>query len=65
MKEHNDGETGGRKGNGPLIVSNGGSVQMKDRMTLAEETWGGLWAFRAEELPIFNNQKMPIITEDE
>eukprot|EP00972_Heterocapsa_arctica_P084722 12478026-Heterocapsa_arctica.AAC.1 len=35
---------GGKKGNGPLIVSNGGSVQMNDRMKLAEETWGGLWA---------------------
>eukprot|EP00972_Heterocapsa_arctica_P111524 16418411-Heterocapsa_arctica.AAC.1 len=30
----------GKKGNGPLIVSKGGSVQMKDRMKLAEETWG-------------------------
>eukprot|EP00972_Heterocapsa_arctica_P091475 13495817-Heterocapsa_arctica.AAC.1 len=26
--------------NGPLIVSNGGSAQMKDIMKLAEETWG-------------------------
>eukprot|EP00972_Heterocapsa_arctica_P071786 10602355-Heterocapsa_arctica.AAC.1 len=34
----------GKKGNGPLIVSNGSSAQMKDRMKLAEETWGGLWA---------------------
>eukprot|EP00972_Heterocapsa_arctica_P034845 5129399-Heterocapsa_arctica.AAC.1 len=38
---------------------------MKDRMKLAEETWGGLWAVRAEELPNFNSQKMRIITEDE
>eukprot|EP00972_Heterocapsa_arctica_P025424 3743084-Heterocapsa_arctica.AAC.1 len=30
----------GKKGNGPIIVSSGGSVQMKDRMKLAEETWG-------------------------
>eukprot|EP00972_Heterocapsa_arctica_P087781 12944877-Heterocapsa_arctica.AAC.1 len=30
----------GKTGNGPLIVSNGGSAQMKDRMKLAEETWG-------------------------
>eukprot|EP00972_Heterocapsa_arctica_P037588 5532088-Heterocapsa_arctica.AAC.1 len=34
-------------------------------MKLAEETWGGLWAVKAEKLPTFNNQKMPIITEDE
>eukprot|EP00972_Heterocapsa_arctica_P040831 6016951-Heterocapsa_arctica.AAC.1 len=34
----------GKKGNGPFIVSRGGSAQMKDRMKLAEETWGGLWA---------------------
>eukprot|EP00972_Heterocapsa_arctica_P089497 13195574-Heterocapsa_arctica.AAC.1 len=38
----------GNKGHGPLIVSNGGSAQMKDRMKLAEETWGGLWAVEAE-----------------
>eukprot|EP00972_Heterocapsa_arctica_P028042 4125240-Heterocapsa_arctica.AAC.1 len=30
----------GKTGNGPLIVSNGGSAQMKDTMKLAEETWG-------------------------
>eukprot|EP00972_Heterocapsa_arctica_P008715 1278003-Heterocapsa_arctica.AAC.1 len=30
----------GKKGNGAIIVNNGGSVQMKDRMKLAEETWG-------------------------
>eukprot|EP00972_Heterocapsa_arctica_P094208 13893860-Heterocapsa_arctica.AAC.1 len=29
----------GKKGNGPLIVNNGGSAQMKDIMKLAEETW--------------------------
>eukprot|EP00972_Heterocapsa_arctica_P020120 2969168-Heterocapsa_arctica.AAC.1 len=34
----------GKTGNGPLIVSNGGSAQMKYIMKLAEETWGGLWA---------------------
>eukprot|EP00972_Heterocapsa_arctica_P078880 11633124-Heterocapsa_arctica.AAC.1 len=34
----------GKEGNGPLIVSNGDSAQMRDRMKLAEETWGGLWA---------------------
>eukprot|EP00972_Heterocapsa_arctica_P005793 856322-Heterocapsa_arctica.AAC.1 len=34
----------GKKRNGPLIVSHGGSAQMKDIMKLAEETWGGLWA---------------------
>eukprot|EP00972_Heterocapsa_arctica_P100036 14751733-Heterocapsa_arctica.AAC.1 len=34
----------GKKGSGPLIVSNGGSAQMKDIMKLAEEAWGGLWA---------------------
>eukprot|EP00972_Heterocapsa_arctica_P014022 2066341-Heterocapsa_arctica.AAC.1 len=34
----------GKTGNGPLIVSNWGSAQMKDIMQLAEETWGGLWA---------------------
>eukprot|EP00972_Heterocapsa_arctica_P015304 2254414-Heterocapsa_arctica.AAC.1 len=41
----------GKTSNGPLIVSNGGSAQMKDIMKLAEETWGGLWAVDAEELP--------------
>eukprot|EP00972_Heterocapsa_arctica_P025862 3806287-Heterocapsa_arctica.AAC.1 len=55
----------GKTGNGPLIVSNGASAQMKDRLKLAEETWGGLWAVDAEELPKFTNQKMPLITEDE
>eukprot|EP00972_Heterocapsa_arctica_P018638 2754854-Heterocapsa_arctica.AAC.1 len=30
----------GKKGNGPLIAHNGGSVQMKDIMKLAEDTWG-------------------------
>eukprot|EP00972_Heterocapsa_arctica_P046077 6797740-Heterocapsa_arctica.AAC.1 len=30
----------GKKGNGRLIVSNGGRAQMKDIMKLAEETWG-------------------------
>eukprot|EP00972_Heterocapsa_arctica_P050889 7479724-Heterocapsa_arctica.AAC.1 len=54
----------GKKRNGALIVNNGGSVQMNDIMKLAEETWGGLWAVEAEDLPKFNNQKMPIITED-
>eukprot|EP00972_Heterocapsa_arctica_P073243 10817361-Heterocapsa_arctica.AAC.1 len=55
MREHKDGETGlrthgdikkdiykwirGTKGNRPLIVSNGGSAQMKDILKLAEETW--------------------------
>eukprot|EP00972_Heterocapsa_arctica_P091315 13473646-Heterocapsa_arctica.AAC.1 len=34
-------------------------------MKLAEETWGGLWAVEAGDLPRFNKQKMPIITEDE
>eukprot|EP00972_Heterocapsa_arctica_P005862 865289-Heterocapsa_arctica.AAC.1 len=34
----------GKTGNGPRIVSNGASAQMKDRLKLAEETWGGLWA---------------------
>eukprot|EP00972_Heterocapsa_arctica_P034731 5112957-Heterocapsa_arctica.AAC.1 len=38
---------------------------MRDRMKLVEETWGGLWAVDAEELPTFTNTKMPIITEDE
>eukprot|EP00972_Heterocapsa_arctica_P095380 14067330-Heterocapsa_arctica.AAC.1 len=46
-------------------MSNGGSAQMKDIMKLAEETWGGLWAVEAEELPTFTNQRMPLITEDE
>eukprot|EP00972_Heterocapsa_arctica_P065429 9657648-Heterocapsa_arctica.AAC.1 len=40
-----------KKGNGPVIVSNGGIAQMKDRMKLAEETWGGRWAVDAEDLP--------------
>eukprot|EP00972_Heterocapsa_arctica_P076784 11324553-Heterocapsa_arctica.AAC.1 len=34
----------GKTGNGPLIVSNGNSAQMKDIMKLVEETWGGLRA---------------------
>eukprot|EP00972_Heterocapsa_arctica_P011516 1688083-Heterocapsa_arctica.AAC.1 len=55
----------GKKGNGPLIVSEGGSAQMKDRMQLAEETWGGLWVVDAEDLPQFDKQHMPLITEDE
>eukprot|EP00972_Heterocapsa_arctica_P069490 10267295-Heterocapsa_arctica.AAC.1 len=38
---------------------------MKDKLKLAEDTWGGLWAVYAEELPKFANQKMPLITEDE
>eukprot|EP00972_Heterocapsa_arctica_P002998 441823-Heterocapsa_arctica.AAC.1 len=42
----------GKRGNGPLIVSNG-------------ETWGGLWAVDAEDLPTFSKQRMPFITEDE
>eukprot|EP00972_Heterocapsa_arctica_P052404 7710897-Heterocapsa_arctica.AAC.1 len=38
---------------------------MKDMMKLAEETWGGLWAVEAEDLPKFSSQKIPLITEDE
>eukprot|EP00972_Heterocapsa_arctica_P007227 1053784-Heterocapsa_arctica.AAC.1 len=38
---------------------------MKDIMKLAEETWGGLWAVEAEDLPNFTIPKMPLITEDE
>eukprot|EP00972_Heterocapsa_arctica_P069024 10200075-Heterocapsa_arctica.AAC.1 len=64
-KLKNESTQRGKKGNGALIVNNGGSVQMKDRMKLAEEPWGGLWAVEAEELPKLNTQKMPIITEDE
>eukprot|EP00972_Heterocapsa_arctica_P067468 9957279-Heterocapsa_arctica.AAC.2 len=55
----------GKKGTVPFIVSNGGSAQMKDKMKLAEETWGGLWAIDAEDLPTFSKQRMPLITEDE
>eukprot|EP00972_Heterocapsa_arctica_P005299 784773-Heterocapsa_arctica.AAC.1 len=55
----------GKKGNGSLIVSNGGTAQMKDRLKLAEETWGGLRAVDAEELPKFSKQKMALITECE
>eukprot|EP00972_Heterocapsa_arctica_P003961 588978-Heterocapsa_arctica.AAC.1 len=55
----------GKKGHGPLIVSKGGSAQMKDIMKLAEETWGGLSAVDAEDLPSFSKQHMPLITEDE
>eukprot|EP00972_Heterocapsa_arctica_P082405 12143245-Heterocapsa_arctica.AAC.1 len=40
-------------------------AQMKYIMKLAEETWGGLCAVEAEELPKFSHQKMPLITEDE
>eukprot|EP00972_Heterocapsa_arctica_P082777 12196953-Heterocapsa_arctica.AAC.1 len=38
---------------------------MKDIRKLAEETWGGLWAVEAEDLPNFTNQTVPLITEDE
>jgi hypothetical protein len=55
----------GKDGNGPLIMNKGGSAQMSDRMKLAEETWGGLWAVEVEDLPHFGSTKMPIITEDE
>eukprot|EP00972_Heterocapsa_arctica_P031223 4597906-Heterocapsa_arctica.AAC.1 len=56
----------GKKGNGPLIVSNGGSAQMKDIMKLAEETWGGLWAVDTGDFPKFTTkQHMPVSTEDE
>eukprot|EP00972_Heterocapsa_arctica_P052860 7782027-Heterocapsa_arctica.AAC.2 len=43
----------GKKGNGPLIVNQGGSAQMKDILTLAEDTWGGLWVVEADDLPQF------------
>eukprot|EP00972_Heterocapsa_arctica_P068016 10040447-Heterocapsa_arctica.AAC.1 len=55
----------GKKGNGPFIVSNGGSAQMKDIMKLAGNTWGGLWAVGAEDLPKFSKEHMPLNTEDE
>eukprot|EP00972_Heterocapsa_arctica_P062215 9171878-Heterocapsa_arctica.AAC.1 len=38
---------------------------MKDIMKLAEETWGGLWVVEVEDLPTFDKQHMPLITEDE
>eukprot|EP00972_Heterocapsa_arctica_P115134 16446231-Heterocapsa_arctica.AAC.1 len=38
---------------------------MKDIMKLAEETWSGLRAVEAEELPTFSKQKMALIIEDE
>ena len=38
---------------------------MKDIAKLAEETWGGVWAVEAEDLPSFQNKSMPLITEDE
>eukprot|EP00972_Heterocapsa_arctica_P105251 15507985-Heterocapsa_arctica.AAC.1 len=43
----------------------GGSAQMKDILKLAEETWGGLWVVEADDLPKFDKQHMPLITEDE
>eukprot|EP00972_Heterocapsa_arctica_P052711 7758193-Heterocapsa_arctica.AAC.2 len=55
----------GKKGNGLLIVTPGGSAQMKDRPKLAEETWGGLLVVEADELPKFDKHHMPLITEDE
>eukprot|EP00972_Heterocapsa_arctica_P113837 16439369-Heterocapsa_arctica.AAC.1 len=55
----------GKDGNGPLIINKGGSAQTADRMKLAEKTWGGLWAVEVEDLPHFEESKMPIITEDE
>eukprot|EP00972_Heterocapsa_arctica_P002798 411810-Heterocapsa_arctica.AAC.1 len=47
------------------MVNQGGSAQMKDRLTLAEDTWGGLWVVEADDLPQFEKQHMPVITEDE
>ena len=43
----------GKKGSGPLIVTKGGSAQMKERLKTAHEAWGGLWAVEADELPVF------------
>eukprot|EP00972_Heterocapsa_arctica_P026493 3902113-Heterocapsa_arctica.AAC.1 len=34
-------------------------------LKLAEETWGGPWVVEAEDLHKFDNQHMPLITEDE
>eukprot|EP00972_Heterocapsa_arctica_P113957 16439955-Heterocapsa_arctica.AAC.1 len=48
-----------------LIVAKGGSAQMKDILKLAEETWGGLWVVETDDLPTFDQQHMPLITEDE
>eukprot|EP00972_Heterocapsa_arctica_P026501 3903071-Heterocapsa_arctica.AAC.1 len=38
---------------------------MKGRLKLAEETWGGLWVVEADDLPKFDQQHTPLITEDE
>eukprot|EP00972_Heterocapsa_arctica_P049394 7269655-Heterocapsa_arctica.AAC.1 len=38
---------------------------MKDRLKLVEETWGGIWVVEAEDLPKYDKQHMPLITEDE
>eukprot|EP00972_Heterocapsa_arctica_P014992 2209721-Heterocapsa_arctica.AAC.1 len=53
---------GGKKGQGPLIVMPGGRVQVKDRLKVAEETWGGLRVVDAEDLPKFGKQQMSPIT---
>eukprot|EP00972_Heterocapsa_arctica_P061151 9017116-Heterocapsa_arctica.AAC.1 len=55
----------GNIGNCPLIVTPEGSAHMKYRLKLAEETWGGLWVVEADDLPKFDKQHMPLITEDE
>eukprot|EP00972_Heterocapsa_arctica_P111750 16427859-Heterocapsa_arctica.AAC.2 len=65
MKDLNDGDYGGNKSAGPLIVIPGGSAQMADRLKEAEKAWGGLWAVEANELPDFEDQPMDIIIEDE
>eukprot|EP00972_Heterocapsa_arctica_P012888 1893929-Heterocapsa_arctica.AAC.1 len=38
---------------------------MKDIFKLAEDTWGGLGVVEADDLPQFEKQHMPLITEDE
>jgi hypothetical protein len=55
----------GKSGNGPFIVAQGGSAQMKARLKLTEEMWGGLCAVGAEDLHVFQNKPMASITEDE
>eukprot|EP00972_Heterocapsa_arctica_P004508 670316-Heterocapsa_arctica.AAC.1 len=45
----------GKKGQGPVIVLPGGSAQMRDKLKVAEEAWGGLWVADAEDSPEFDD----------
>eukprot|EP00972_Heterocapsa_arctica_P090585 13366323-Heterocapsa_arctica.AAC.1 len=55
----------GKKGQGQLIMLPGGSVQMSDKLKMAQEAWGGPWVVDAEDLPQFEDDEMEPITADE